>query len=96
MYRSTDYGATWSEINAGLTNPIVFALAFNSNGAIYAGTDGGGMFCMMGNAERWTQINTGLMNTAILSLVLDSKGFIFAGTSGGGVFRSIRSTTSLN
>ncbi len=44
VFRSSDNGDNWSPINTGLTDTDVLALAFNSNGDIFAGTNGGGVF----------------------------------------------------
>jgi hypothetical protein len=44
VYRSTDNGATWTPINAGLTNLEVRTLALNASEIIFAGTNGSGVF----------------------------------------------------
>jgi photosystem II stability/assembly factor-like uncharacterized protein len=44
VFRSTDDGATWNELNSGLGNLLVFALAVDSTKYLYAGTGGGGIF----------------------------------------------------
>lgn len=38
---STDGGASWKELNTGLSASCVYSLAQNSRGVIFAGTDGG-------------------------------------------------------
>jgi photosystem II stability/assembly factor-like uncharacterized protein len=43
VFRSTDNGETWTEINSGLTNLSVKTMDIDSNGYIYAGT-GAGIF----------------------------------------------------
>jgi len=42
--RSSDNGDSWEEVNTGLTEKYVQSLAFNSNGQLFAGTHGGGVF----------------------------------------------------
>jgi len=91
VYRSTDNGQNFVQINQGLDtsngmNPVSFAI--NTSGHIYLGTLSGGVFRSTDNGDNWTQINQGITNTQILSLIINSNGNIFAGTSGGGVFRS--------
>ena len=77
----------------GLTNTIVFALAINSSGDIFAGTRGDGVFRSTNNGDSWSAINTGVTNTVVFALAINSSGDIFAGT-GGGVFRHVGSTTA--
>jgi hypothetical protein len=44
VFRSTDNGDSWTEVNNGLTNMTVLSLVVNAGGHIFAGTDGGGIF----------------------------------------------------
>jgi hypothetical protein len=44
VFRSTNNGETWTPINEGLTSTNIQALAINSNGLIFAGTQGSGIF----------------------------------------------------
>ncbi len=62
-------------------------LVINSNGHLFVGTDGGGVFGSTDNGSNWIGVNTGLMNTDLLCLAINSSGHLFAGTWGG-VFRS--------
>jgi len=72
----------------GLYGGTVWALAINSAGHIFAGTNGG-IFRSTDNGNSWTPVNTGLTNSIVYFLAINSAGHIFAGTGGGGVFRSI-------
>jgi hypothetical protein len=47
VFRSTNDGDTWTAINGGLTNLDVYAVAFNPNGVIFAGTWGNGVFRLL-------------------------------------------------
>jgi ligand-binding sensor domain-containing protein len=67
----------------------VRALAINSNGAFFAGTDGGGVFRSPNSGANWTAVNFGLSNLHVFAVVSNSPGHIFAGTNGGGVSRSV-------
>jgi len=86
MFRSTNNGESWDEINFGLTSTKihVYSLVINSNGHIFAGTPGG-VFRSMDNGANWSA--TGLTNTYVSVLAINSNGDIFAGTFGG-VYRS--------
>ena len=63
------------------------ALATNSTGHVFVGTQGGGVFRSTDNAETWTGINNGLTATNVRALAISPVDHIFAGTLGG-VFRS--------
>ncbi len=87
LFRSTDNGGTWTQMNVGLTSQVVNTLAINLSGHVFAGTLFGGVYRSTNNGDSWTQINTGLTNTSILSLMTFGSQ-IFTGTNGDGVFRS--------
>ncbi len=78
FWRQTN-GPTGGEINAFAIN--------NSNGYIFAGTLGGGVFRSMDNGDNWTEVSTDLTNKDIKALATNSSGYIFAAYRGG-VFRS--------
>src|SRR4029453_5033289 len=63
------------------------ALARNSVGHVFVGTQGGGVFRSIDNGESWTGINDGLTATNVRVLAISPVDHIFAGTFGG-VFRS--------
>ena len=44
VYHSTDDGMSWSPLNGGLTDTVVFSLALDSVGFLYAGTSSGVVF----------------------------------------------------
>ena len=79
VFRSTDNGNNWSQINTGLTGTVVQALTINASGNIFAGTEVG-VFRSTDNGDTWTQINTGLTATRVFALAINSSGDIFAGT----------------
>jgi photosystem II stability/assembly factor-like uncharacterized protein len=95
IYRSTDNGESWVEINNSLICDLVGSLAINSDNNIFIGTTNG-VFHSTNNGDNWGEINSGLTNLAISSLAVNTGDYIFAGTSGSGVFRSVNSTTSVN
>ncbi|RIK75880.1 hypothetical protein DCC62_12435 [candidate division KSB1 bacterium] len=87
VYRSTDNGDNWTQINSGLPTSIsVLSLVINSRGDIFAGTNGSGVFRSTDNGNTWTQINSGLMYAQVFSFAINGDGDIFAGTYG--IFRS--------
>ncbi len=80
VYRSTDYGDTWTKV--GLEYYIVSSLAVSSN-IIFAGTMGSGVFLSTDNGTTWTQ--SGLASGYIHAFAIMGTD-IFA--AGGGIFRS--------
>ncbi len=92
VYRSTDNGLNFIQINEGLNDSSLSPVSFsiNDTGHIFVGTvSGGGVFRSTDNGDNWVQINQGITNYKILSLRTNSSGTVFAGTEGGGIFRSI-------
>ncbi len=101
VFRSTDNGDNWSQINTGLTLPYnnspqsIYALAIKNNDDIFAGS-GGYVYRSSDNGDTWSQINLRVTAIAVIvhALAINSRGDIFAGTVGqrggdvGGVFRS--------
>jgi photosystem II stability/assembly factor-like uncharacterized protein len=51
VFQSTNRGASWAPINLGLTNLLVNALALGSGGALYAATNGSGVFLLTDELE---------------------------------------------
>lgn len=69
----------------GLYGGHIYALLATSDGTLYAGTEGGGIFRSENRGNTWTAINAGLANLSIYSLAVMGK-TLFAGTNGVGIF----------
>ena len=80
----------WSQVNSGLADTNVHALANIGDAIVFAGTDHG-VFASTTNGAEWNAVNTGLTNSNVLAFaVVPANGTnLFAGTYGGGVFVSI-------
>jgi photosystem II stability/assembly factor-like uncharacterized protein len=84
--RSSDYGASWEQINSGLTDIGINAIAFNSQGHVFAGqVNNGSVARSTDNGENWKEFNSGLINFTAGAIAI-SPGFVFA--SHAGFFRS--------
>ena len=81
VYRTTDNGAIWTQVNTGLTNTTVTSLAIIGTN-VFAGTYGGGVFLSTNNGTSWTAINSGLANLYVNTLAVSGSN-IYAGTDGG-------------
>ncbi len=93
--RSTDNGTSWTQVDSGLTNTNVQALAV-SGANLFAGTQWGGVFLSTNDGTTWTAVNAGLTNTLVYCFAFSAGGGgtnLFAGT-GGGVFLSTNTGTS--
>ncbi|HSR43060.1 MAG TPA: sialidase family protein [Longimicrobiales bacterium] len=83
LFRSTDLGATWSQV--GPAEESYLALAVSDDGAILAGTFGSGVLRSLDDGLTWTATPSAPLGV-ILTLAT-TPGRIYAGTYGG-VFRS--------
>lgn len=81
-YRTTDNGASWTQ----LTDSSIIALAADSQGDLFAA--GGGVFRSTDNGESWMERDTGLTDYMVGALMIDSAGYMLVGTRDSGVFRS--------
>src|SRR4029077_14376478 len=92
MFRSTDSGQNWQQINNGLLALYESALLI-TNGYIFVGADfvvgAGCVYRSTDYGDSWVEINHDMIQTNVRALATDPSGHIFAGTYfGGGVFRS--------
>ncbi len=81
----------WQQTN-GPYGGYINALAINSSGYIFAGTQGSGVYLSTNNGTSWVQ--TSLPNLYISSLAINSSDYIFAGTDNNGVYLSTNNGTS--
>jgi len=66
IYTSTDNGDTWTRLDGGQVNSVVYSIVLNVNGTIFAGTNNGVM-CSANN-NGWIEL--GPDNTAVYSLAI--------------------------
>ena len=104
MFRSTDNGDNWTQVNNGLTTVFVLSFGTNSDGDVFAGTYfGGGVFRSTDNGDTWSEQNNGIIATDVRAIAIIQPvrsrfsasaspsgvgNIIFAGTYGLGMFRS--------
>jgi photosystem II stability/assembly factor-like uncharacterized protein len=87
MYAGTYYLGLWSTTNNGdvwagtaLGSSVVHSLAVQSNGYVYAGTEGA-LYRSTNDGASWTTVSLGVASTYVLSLSVGPSGNVFAGTS---------------
>jgi photosystem II stability/assembly factor-like uncharacterized protein len=81
VYRSTDNGTNWSEVDTGLTNKKILSIAVSGT-MLFVGTDGGGVFRSTDSGASWTAINTGLTNQRVFTITSNAT-TLFVGTNSG-------------
>lgn len=92
VYKSTDNGTSWTQINKGLEYALaVQSLTINGSGEIYVGTAGGGIFRSIDGGENFTKLTCGY--EIIWALGTTSNGNVYAGSYGDGLYRSTNGTT---
>ena len=95
VYRSTNYGGSWTSISSGLPGTTVLAIAsiFNGTGGtnLFAGTLSG-IYRSTNNGANWTEANSGAISSNVLAFATIPNGTgsmnIFAGFERAGIFKS--------
>lgn len=65
----------------------VQSITMTRSGAVWAATEGAGLYCLESNTWRHFDASSGLSNLFVWSVLEDSLGRLWAGTWGGGMFR---------
>jgi photosystem II stability/assembly factor-like uncharacterized protein len=97
LFKTTDAGASWSRIEAGLADTYISALLIDPSNPniLYAGTRKGVNKTTDGGAT-WKLASEGLTTLNIRAMALSPMDphIVFAGTNGSGLFRSTDSATA--
>jgi photosystem II stability/assembly factor-like uncharacterized protein len=80
VFRSTDHGLSWTQVNAGLTDTSVYALAIRDGGNVIAGTSSG-VFGSTDMGSTWTLRSAAVTNVCAMAWLSDQE--LLAGTLGG-------------
>jgi photosystem II stability/assembly factor-like uncharacterized protein len=100
ILKSTDGGANWNWVSAGLPDvsfPAVAVDTYNS-AVLYAGSDGKGLFKSTDSAATWIPLNTGIPDLHVLQIVLDPRDYyaVYAVTAEAGIIKSLDGGFSWN
>jgi hypothetical protein len=87
VMRSTDSGATWTSVIAGIDGAWVVRFDPQQPATAYAGTQTAGLYKSVDEGKTWIAQNQGLNNTDVRSIAL-SSGLILAGTAQGVYYSS--------
>ncbi len=96
IFKTTNYGQTWTSISSNLPNLPVNCIVVNPDNTnnIYVGTDLG-VFSTEDSGTSWAQDNNGLPNVSVMDLdYRSSDKKLFASTHGRGMFAATVSITS--
>lgn len=87
IYKSSDAGVNWTEINEMLMDTYIGAISIHPARPdfIYLGTYGGGMYRRSAEASDWEEIVQGMRNTYVTDLVISTKNpdIMYVSTNGG-------------
>jgi hypothetical protein len=86
MFRSSDNGASWTKVTAGLAGRSFFALVVQGEDIVAGSTDGAGVFRSRDSGATWAAVGSGLPDVNIFALAI-SGGDIVAGTQLHGLYR---------
>ena len=85
VFRSGDYGITWTAASQGLGNLFIDSLAVHPKNSqiVYAGTHGSGVYRTLDGGRSWQAVNNGIApRTIVYSLAVNpgNPNLIYAGT----------------
>jgi hypothetical protein len=90
VFKTTNFGSTWTDITGNLPNIPVDSVAVSSDGkTVWVGTDAGvySTSNVNGSSTKWSVFGTGLPNAQIVSLdYVPEQNLLAAGTHGRGMF----------
>ncbi len=88
VFRSSDYGATWTAVNTGLpfAGNFIYTLTVCGN-SIFAGVYGVGLYRSSDNGDHWAISDSGISNTNFQCSYVEGS-TMYIGTFNGAVFRS--------
>ena len=95
IYKSTNQGQDWNQVNDGLKSLNVDDIALSHNlatdGTIFAGTVCG-IYKSTDKGQNWTQVNNNIIKTNVYSVALSpnysNDNTVFAGTYSAGLYKS--------
>lgn len=93
VYKSMDYGTTWTSVNTGLPGYIMAQALAVSGTTVYVGLRGNGVYKTTNNGVNWTAANTGITTSNVKSLTIEGSN-IYAATYDNGVLLSINNGTT--
>lgn len=78
---SSDHGATWQVLGTGFPRNRCWSLALSSNGTVYAGADGSGVFRLDAGSDAWIARSEGLLPIPVMKVAQSTSGRLVAPSS---------------
>src|SRR5205085_821917 len=91
VYKSTNGGSSWAQMNTGLTATTILTLNIDTASTVYVGTSGDGVYKSTNGGGNWTLVNNGIPGYISLSSVALSSSVpstLFLGTQDGKMYRT--------
>jgi len=89
VFRSSNDGNSWTQVNTGLIEHEIYTLGVSRSGNVFAGTEHHGVYRTTNNGDSWVEKNVGFPDSlTFFAIVCDKNGNIFSGSPTDGVFFS--------
>jgi hypothetical protein len=87
IFKSTDGGATWSDISGNFPDVPTNSIKVLANGALVVGTDLGVVYRPAAANAAWQKLGTNFPATVVMDVEVGPDGYIYAATHGRGIWR---------
>lgn len=87
VYRSTNAGASWTEVNVGITNKQIWSI-YTFGNTILVGAASGNVYRSTNGGGSWVLANSGISSTTIIKNFVSFNGKLFAASTNKGVYMS--------
>lgn len=96
VFRSTNLGQSFAQINSGLSDLTITALWVSPSGTIFTGTHAGGVFKSTNSGNNWVHISDAVLSNNRINVFVAAGDTIFAADGFGctGVYRSTNNGTT--
>lgn len=87
LYKSTDSGSSWENLNTELPASNIQDLTIGLDGTLIAGSNNGGVFRSGDNGATWEDLSSGLDDLRVFAAAQSNNGDLYAGTILTGIYR---------
>ena len=87
IFKSSDSGATWSDISGNFPDVPTNSIKVLANGALVVGTDLGVVYRPAAANADWQKLGNNFPATVVMDVEVGPDGYIYAATHGRGIWR---------
>lgn len=87
VYRSTNAGQSWTEVNTGIVNKQIWSI-YTFGNTIFVGAASGNVYRSTNGGDNWTLANSGISSTTIIKNFASFNGKLFAASTNKGIYMS--------